>query len=189
MPSNSAEYDLIGDQMTAANPMQRGGISTILYTAAGGSIDHHHAVHGAYGWSPELGRSNEGGFWPAGQNIINIARRHQPMFRAMALTSGPLLSIDSYAVSEVSGNNNGTVEAGEVGGLTVTVQNAGAAGTTGAGSVKIASKSPGVTVLVGSASLGTIAKFGSASMLSRPRSLPVWMLPTVPSSVVVVLPV
>ncbi|MEE2886723.1 MAG: M14 family zinc carboxypeptidase [Planctomycetota bacterium] len=160
--SNSAEYDLIGDRMTAANPMQRGGISTILYTAAGGSIDHHHAVHGAFGWSPELGKSSEGGFWPAGQNIINIARRHQPMFRAMALTSGALLSIDSFTVSEVSGNSNGTIEPGETGGLVVKVQNAGANATVGPASVQITSKSPGVTVLVGNASLGIVAKFGSA---------------------------
>jgi murein tripeptide amidase MpaA len=162
VPSNSAEYDLIGDQMTAANPMQRGGISTILYTAAGGSIDHHHVVHGAFGWSPELGRSNEGGFWPAGQNIINIARRHQPMFRAMALTSGALLSVDTFSVSEVSGNQNGTIEPGEVGGLVVTVQNAGANATVGNASIQMVSKSPGVTVLVGNVNLGSIAKFGSA---------------------------
>ena len=41
LTANSAEYDLIGMRMTAANPMQRGGISTILYTAAGNSVDHH----------------------------------------------------------------------------------------------------------------------------------------------------
>ena len=163
LTANSADYARLGRQLLAKNNMRQGAASTILYIAAGTALDHHHAAHGSYSWTPELGKSSEGGFWPAGTNIITIARRHQPMFRAMALTSGASLGVASVKVHELSGNNNGTVEPGETGALVVTVQNDGAASTTSAATLKLTSLTAGISILSGNASLGIISRFGSAA--------------------------
>ncbi|HLQ37555.1 MAG TPA: M14 family metallopeptidase, partial [Planctomycetota bacterium] len=125
-PANAAEYNLLGSNFVIENGVQQGPISNLLYIAAGNAVDHHHQVHSAYAFTAELGRSNEGGFWPTGQNIINIATRHQRMFRKIALSAGPLFDIQQVTVAEApGGNGNGIVEPGEQGQVVVTVQNGG----------------------------------------------------------------
>jgi hypothetical protein len=124
-------------------------------------VDHHHTVRGTNSWTAELGRSNEGGFWPSGQTIIDIATRHQPMFRKIALTAGATFAIADVTVTEGPGSNgNGTVEAGELGDVVVTVQNAGLAAA--AASLYVQSLTAGVVVTNGLATAGTVAQLASA---------------------------
>lgn len=162
-PANNAAYQILTRQLLAKNPMRAGPASTELYIAAGTALDHHHAAHGAFAWTPELGTSAEGGFWPAGQNIITVARRHQPMFRAIALSSGPLLEVVKIDVTEVSGNQNGIVEPGETGGIVVQLRNDGAASTAGAATAVLSKVPNGVRVVNGITSFGVVAGFATPS--------------------------
>lgn len=126
-PANVVAYDVLGAFLTVENGVQHGASSALLYIASGTAKDHHHVAHGSYSWTPELGRSDEGGFWPVGPTIEAIARRHQPMFRKLALTAGAAFALDDVAVAEApGGNGNQMVEAGETAEVVVTVRNVGA---------------------------------------------------------------
>jgi len=162
-PTNVADYDSIGDLMTASNGLAHGPVSQLLYVIAGGATDHFHVQYGSLAWLPELGRSNEGGFWPNPLQTVDIATRHQPMLRAMALTSGAYLLLSSTAISEVSGNGNGQVEAGETGSVVVALNNSGTLAASGVTAV-LTTSSPGVTIGTGSASLPSMASFTSAAL-------------------------
>ncbi len=72
------------------------------YLGAGTAVDHHHVARNALSWTPELGRSGEGGFWPNPANLVNIANRHQRMFEVFALLSGPNL-VDSEIIMMSNG--------------------------------------------------------------------------------------
>jgi len=168
-PQNVAEYKLLGDLLTADNGIAHGSASQLLYIASGTALDHHHAARGAISWTPELGKSSEGGFWPNATNLVKIARRHQPMFRMMALTSGTYLGIQSVTVSEApGGNNNGTVEPGETGKIVVTLRNQGLVAATGAPQAVLVPVTSGISVGIGKATLLAPARLGTTSNASQP---------------------
>lgn len=173
-PSNVADYNVIGARATAQNGLVFGPVSTSLYIAAGNSVDHNHAVHGMLAWTPELGRANEGGFWPNSAQTIAIATRHQHMARQMALTAGSLLSLGNVVVTEAAGgNNNGTVEPGESGNVVANIANDGAFAFQQAVQLTLTAISPGITIGNGSASLGPIARFTTASNAVNPLTFAV----------------
>lgn len=154
-PANASDYDLQGAYLVQENGVQHGSISALLYIASGSSVDHHHTVRGSMAWTAELGRSDEGGFWPSGPTINAIANRHQPMFRKVALTAGPRLLVAATAVAEGPGaNGNGVVEAGEAGTLVVTVGNRGQSAANA--TVAWSSLTPGISL----GSSGTMVAVG-----------------------------
>lgn len=127
-PPNTPTYDALGQQLVQDSGVAQGQLGTLLYIAAGTSVDHHHTARGSLTFSLELGRSNEGGFWPVGPKIEEIARRHQSMFRRFALTAGAAFSFRGVAVVEApGGNGNGIVEPGETGHVLAVVNNLGIA--------------------------------------------------------------
>lgn len=167
LPGNSASYGILGGWMTEENGIAQGPVATTLYIAAGGSVDHHHEVRGSYSFTAELGRSNEGGFWPVGPAIVDIATRHQPMFRKFALAAGTSFEIASVTVAEGPGaNGNGTVEAGEEGTLVVSVRNDGVA--SGSAAVDLNALSAGLVVLQGQAGIAPLAGLSSATNATAP---------------------
>lgn len=159
-PANAASYDVLGNYYVQENGIQHGSVSALLYIAAGGAVDHHHVVRGAYSWTAELGRADEGGFWPAGPAITNIAMRHQPMFRKVALTAGATFAVETVTIAEgPGGNGNGTVEAGELGTVAVTVRNAGLGAA--AASVALQSNTAGVSPIINGAGIASISALGT----------------------------
>ncbi len=168
-PANVAAYQRIEKLATATTGIRAGAAALILYIASGTAIDHYHAAHGMFAFTPELGRSNEGGFWPNPANQVAISSRHQHMFRTFALVGGSALSFGTITIAEgPGGNGNGRVEPGETGLVTAAVTNDGAVATAGSVALTLKSLSAGVTVTKGSASLGTIAAFGSAANTGAP---------------------
>jgi murein tripeptide amidase MpaA len=173
-PPNFAEYDRVGAQAVQRNGVQHGKASTLLYIAAGTALDHHHAAHGSLGWTAELGRSNEGGFWPSGQAILNIAERHQHMFRTIALTGGAWPRIQSVTITEApGGNNNGRVDPGETGRVVVAVTNEGLTAFQQDVLGALTSSSSGVTIGNGAANFGKVARFGAADNAAAPMTFAV----------------
>lgn len=173
-PTNVAEYQVVGDALTAANGIEHGGTAEVLYIAAGGAIDHHHLVHGALSWTPELGRGDEGGFWPDPSKSVEISNRHQTMFRVLALTSGPYLGIESVSVVEGSGaDGDGIVEPGETGEIVVSVRNRGAADATGSASLMMTSLSTGIVLGTSSVSVSGPPRFGAVDNGSNPLTFAV----------------
>ncbi|MEY2979917.1 MAG: hypothetical protein RL562_144, partial [Planctomycetota bacterium] len=145
-----------------------GPVSTQLYIAAGGAVDHHHAVHGTIAWTPELGRANEGGFWPNSPTQVVIVNRHRTMFRDMALTAGALVGVGTVAIAEdTGGNGDGAVGPGETGRAIITVENSGLAAPLGAVTVQLASRTAGVTVLNGSATIQGPGRLGASTATLR----------------------
>ena len=171
-PANVADYNTLGAYYVQENGIQHGSISALLYIAAGTSVDHHHTARGTITFSAELGRSNEGGFWPSGQAILDIANRHQPMFRKVALTAGPAFAIETVAVTEGPGaNGNGTVEAGELGNVVVTVRNAGLVAANA--NVALLSPTAGVAILNGAVALGSVPRLATANHAGTPLTFAV----------------
>lgn len=161
-PANAAVYDAIGGLLTQDNGIAQGRISQLLYIASGSSVDHHHSVRGSLSWTAELGRLNEGNFWPVGPKIEEIARRHQSMFRRFALTAGPAFAVLQTSVSEApGGDGDGIVEPGEQGQVAVVVQNVGLGAAPVA--LTLASGAPGVTIGAGSFAQAALASQATAA--------------------------
>ncbi|MEZ5987565.1 MAG: M14 family zinc carboxypeptidase [Planctomycetota bacterium] len=159
-PTNGARYKVIDVEAVKVSGMPAGPVSTLLYLASGSAIDHYHAVHGMFAYTPELGTSNEGGFWPNPTNQVAIAYRHQHMFQTFAYAAGAAVVMDEEAVLEGPGsNNNGRVEAGEKGVIKVDVRNFGQAACPSKVILGLVSKTTGVKVLGGSHDLGNLAAF------------------------------
>lgn len=171
-PANVSDYQALGEYLTSENGIEHGSITGLLYIAAGGSIDHHQAVHGSFGWSAELGRADEGGFWPSGPTIAAIANRHQPMFRKHALVAGPALDFLTVNVVEASGNGNGVVEPGETGQVSVDVRNVGA-GAVASALLSLHPVSSSVVVGSGLANLGAVPALSTVSTSGSPLTFSV----------------
>ncbi|MCA8976052.1 MAG: hypothetical protein KDC98_15120, partial [Planctomycetes bacterium] len=166
-PANAADYDTLGAFYSIENGMPHGRWSTLLYISGGTSVDHHHTVRGCHSWTAELGRSSEGGFWPVGQAILDIAARYQPMFHKVALTAGATFDLVNVAVGEgPGGNGNNRVDPGETGLVVATVQNRGVAAATA--TVALQPVTAGVTIGTAASTLGAIAPFGTASHNGAP---------------------
>lgn len=171
-PANVAAYDVLGAFMVQENGIQHGRWGSLLYISSGTSIDHHHAVRGSYAWTAELGRANEGGFWPVGATIEAIARRHQRMFRKAALTAGPAFQFDAATVTEApGGNGNGVVEPGESGEVVVAIDNVGAAAASL--TVELLSADPQIALGTNVVPLGSLAAFGTAANGAMPLTFSV----------------
>jgi len=163
-PANLADYKVLDAEAVRVTGMKAGAASIQLYLAAGTALDHYHAGHKMLGYTPELGTSAEGGFWPNPVNQVAIANRHQHMFRTFAMAAGPALVMDAETISEGSGaNNNGIVEPGESGRVVVPVRNFGAAAPAQNVVLQMVSLTPGVKVGKGSHDYGKLARFTKAT--------------------------
>ena len=167
-PPNVADYRKIDAAATRANGMRAGAAANILYIAAGTALDHYHTAHGMYGYTPELGRSSEGGFWPNPTNQVRIANRHLPMFKTFALVAGATLRAENLRLAELGGNNNGKVDPGESATLRMDLVNDGAAATLTNAIATLRSKSTGVTITRGKHDFGKVAKFATINNDSSP---------------------
>jgi carboxypeptidase T len=167
-PANASDYEALAPRFVDDSGVPFGPVSTQLYIAAGGAVDHHHAAHGTISWTPELGRANEGGFWPNSPTQVVIVDRHRTMFRDMALTAGSLVGVGGVAiVEEAGGNGDGAVGPGETGQAVITVENSGLATPIGSVSVQLTSLTAGVTVLNGAATIQGPGRLASSSTTLR----------------------
>ncbi len=166
-PTNAATYNQLGALLTQDNAVAHGRISSLLYIASGSAVDQHHAVRGSLAWTAELGRANEGGFWPTGATIEVIARRHQSMFRKVALTAGAAFAFGAVTTSEGPGaNNNTVVEPGETGLVVANVQNLGVASAPL--TLTLTAIDPLITIGTGTFSLGTANALSTNSNAATP---------------------
>jgi murein tripeptide amidase MpaA len=113
-PSNVAAYERVARVATATTGMRHGAWYSQLYPSSGTAVDHHHVVRGSLAWTAELGTAGEGGFWPSPTNQVNIATRHQYMFKAIALLAGPSLS-DADLILMASGRLGSVARFGMLG--------------------------------------------------------------------------
>lgn len=161
--SNAADYAALSAAFTDDSGIPSGPVSTTLYIAAGGSVDHHHQVHGAISFTPELGRSDEGGFWPVPATQVAIVNRHLTMFRDMALAAGSALSLGTITTAEdVGGNGDGVVGPGENGTVAVQLRNSGLTAVANA-QVTLQSLTSGVSILAGATSVPSVGRLGAAT--------------------------
>ena len=167
-PANNAQYTEIGDLCTLETDWERGPAGAVLYLANGVTDDYDHGVKGTIAFTPEIGNDSDG-FWPPTSRIVPLAQITEPGFLRTAWAAGAYLHELSRVQSEV-GDGDGFFEAGETFRLVLTVRNSGRA-TSGSASVEIDSATPGVTVATGSASLGALAPFSSASHAGQPLEL------------------
>ena len=172
-PANAAQYKKIEALATKTNGIRAGGVSTLLYIASGSAIDHYHAAYKMFAFTPELGKSSEGGFWPNPTNQVRIANRHQNMFRAFASVAGATIQIKSATLSESGGNGNGKIEPGEKGALVVTLDNQGAAATLTPTTAQLKSLTSGVSILSGNYNFGKVSAFATKSNQASPLLLQV----------------
>lgn len=171
-PANVAAYNVLGAFMVAENGIQHGQWGTLLYISSGTAVDHHHVARGSYSWTAELGRANEGGFWPVGPTIENIARRHQRMFRKAALTAGAAFAVNATTVTEgPGGNGNFTVEPGETGEVVVSVDNVGMSAA--ALTVELVAVDPTLALGTNVVAVGNVNAFASASNAGTPLTFSV----------------
>jgi hypothetical protein len=171
-PANLPAYGIMGDFLVEENGIGHGSVSGLLYIASGSAVDHHHSAHGSYAWTPELGALSEGGFWPVGPDIELIARRHQPMFRKVALIAGAAFHQLNVQVNEAAGSNgNMIVEPGETAEVVVTIRNQGAAAATV--NLQLFAVDPNLVIGSGMVSLGSVASVATVNNTATPLTFSV----------------
>ena len=157
-PPDWDEMEVIGDLAVTETGYPHGPASILLYEAAGTTMDHDYGANGTYSWTPEIG-SDSDGFWPPQSRIVPLAEDNRLAFARTALAAGPWLRGESVALADL-GDGDGSFEAGEQIGVTVTIGNSGRSAS-GAASLTLTSGDPGLQVIDGSASLPAVAPFTS----------------------------
>ena len=157
-PPDWDEMEVIGDLAVTETGYPHGPAAILLYEAAGTTMDHDYGANGTYSWTPEIG-SDSDGFWPPQSRIIPLAEDNRLAFARTALAAGPWLRGESVALADL-GDGDGSFEAGEQIGVTVTIGNSGRSAS-GAASLTLTSGDPGLLVIDGSASLPAVAPFTS----------------------------
>jgi len=167
-PANNAQYTELGDLCTQESGWIGGPASLVLYTTNGSNDDYEHAVLGTMAYSPEIGDDNDG-FWPATARIVPLAQITEPGLMRSAWAAGAYVHATTRATSEL-GDGDGFFEQGESFRLNFTVRNSGRA-SAGNVDVELTSATPGITVVNGLVSLGSVASFASASHPGSPLEL------------------
>ena len=168
-PANANEYRIIDKEATKVTGMRAGPASILLYIASGVALDHYHQAHKMFGYTPELGTLAEGGFWPNPANSVNIANRHQHMFRTFALVAGASIAVSSVLVREGPGsNNNGKVEPGETGQVIVSVRNDGSSLPNTNVLANLSTQTRAVSISRSSTDFGKLARFSQSSNVALP---------------------
>ncbi len=93
--------------------------------------------------------------FPTQVAVRNISNSANVMTADLEVESTPLIRFEGYAIDEISGNDDGNIDAGETWDMPVTIFNRGVAAANVTGS--IASLEPGVTIHNGATSFGAVA--------------------------------
>lgn len=122
-PPDWTEIQEVGDAACEFNGYPHGPASIVLYVASGTTLDHDYGTNGTFAWTPEIGSSQDG-FWPAQSRIVPLAEQNRLAFARTALAAGAWLNpLDAATTDE--GDGDGTIEAGELVGVTARVRNSG----------------------------------------------------------------
>ncbi len=106
IPDDTPDHDFfekIGEEMCKHNRYAYGGGNQLLYSTNGGSDDWYYGENDIPAWTPEIGRDQEGGFWPLPGFIQLQAHRQLRMsFRLAeaAANFGKLHDLTPYALSQ-----------------------------------------------------------------------------------------
>jgi hypothetical protein len=160
-PANDDDYDEVGALATEANGYPYGIGSILLYPANGITIDTDHGVHGTMSWTPEIGSSSDGGFWPPTSKIIPLAQENLQALQRTALAGGPYLRTTNVQFID-EGDGDGIFEPGETIAVVVTGRNSGV-GSTSVATASLSTTSGDVTMVTGSSAIGPWGGFTSAS--------------------------
>ncbi len=95
-------FEKINEEMCKHNRYAYGGSNQLLYTTNGESDDWFYGEHDIPAWTPEIGTSDEGGFWPLPEFIQSQAHRQLRMsFRLAeaAANFGKVHDLTPYALT------------------------------------------------------------------------------------------
>ncbi len=163
---NQNELDELSVLATAVNGYTFGVSGLVLYLANGVTDDYDYGVHGTFSWTAEIGTSNDG-FWPAPSRIVPLAQENEESFLRTALAAGAYVHETDLAFTDL-GDGDGNFDPGETFQIVISARNSGRAAALG--SVSLATTDPNVTVLAGSASIGSVPSFANASNAASPLS-------------------
>lgn len=181
LPAANARLDEIGALATQFNGYPYGPASLLLYLANGTTLDQDLGVRNTYGWSPEIGDSNDG-FWPVQARIEPLAEGNRLALWRTALAAGAYVHVESLTLTEV-GDGDGHYEPGESIEARFHVRNSGRAATATPVALALTSASPYATITAGAVSLGTVGSFASANNDATPLVL--MLSPATPTGVTV----
>jgi len=104
--ADTPDYDLfekLGEEMCKHNRYAYGGSNQLLYSTNGESDDWFYGEKGILAWTPEIGRDEEGGFWPSPDFIPLQAHRHLRMSLQLAESAanfGTLHDLTPYTLTQ-----------------------------------------------------------------------------------------
>jgi len=146
-----------------------------LYNTNGGSFDweygdslNHHKI---FAFTTEVGGATDG-FWPAQSRILPLAQENLPANMFLARIAGTLAPVPykvgwtSACLSETTGDNDGQLEPGENGGMTVVLRNAGTQALNGLNGT-LSTSDPYISVTNANVTWPTLAVYGSAPGLTN----------------------
>ncbi len=138
---DDAAFRAYAARMTAENGWSYGTDWEVLYTANGVSDDDHYGNLGTWAFTAEIGSASDG-FWPAPSRIPALFQAALPAFQRVAMWSGGWAEVLGPRWSEVSGDGDADIEAGETWSLSVDLDNAGAGAVSGRS--EVTSPNPGI---------------------------------------------
>lgn len=134
-----------------------GAVSNLLGVGNGSALDHHHVVHGAMSWTPEVGTS----FWPTPSELYSTAVEQSAVMMRAAELAGSALDVLALHAVEIGGDGDGVLEPGELGDVIVSLRNRGLRATTSTIAVTLASLNGHVALTKGNGTLAPLAATSS----------------------------
>jgi len=147
---DDAKFQAWSQIMTQPNGWVYGAPPNVLYVANGVTIDWSYGQLGSVGFSPEIGSSADG-FWPSPSQILPLLAEVEPGCREVVEWSGGWAEEVGATYTQVHGNGNAYLEAGETWDLKLSFVNRGVRPVSG--HVTLSSSNPNIVVLQGDASL------------------------------------
>ncbi len=106
IPDDTPDHDFfekIGEEMCKHNRYAYGGGNQLLYSTNGEADDWYYGENGIPAWTPEIGRDQEGGFWPLPGFIPLQAHRHLRMSLQLAESAanyGKIHDLTPYTLTQ-----------------------------------------------------------------------------------------
>jgi len=178
---DEALYEALGNDLVRDNQYLFGtGLETVNYTTNGDAVDYQYGELGIINFTPEVGTWSQGGFWPPGDLVFDLARENLSMNVHLAGVAGSWIRLQDLTLE-----NQGNLEPGMAIAAELTLKNQGL--STSEESVILTLSSPDSSILITQEAFDIIGLEPQATYALGPEELSFNISPAAVSSATLVV--
>ena len=103
-------YEALGNDLVIENRYLFGtGSETVMYATNGDAVDYMYGELGIINFTPEVGLWSQGGFWPAGNQVLTLAQDNLSMNIHLAGVAGDWLRLTHLEIEDAQNLDPGDV--------------------------------------------------------------------------------